>query len=57
MLPYLVAQLLDPPLILANALLGFRHLLLLHIQLSLQLPHLWVDRGQLSTLLPSASTS
>lgn len=37
---YLVAQLLDPALILANALLGLCHLLLLHIQLSLQLPHL-----------------
>lgn len=39
-LPYLVAQLLNPPLILANAFLGFSHLLLLHIQLSLQLTHL-----------------
>lgn len=39
-LPYLVAQLLYPPLVLANAFLGFCHLLLLHIQLSLQLTHL-----------------
>lgn len=40
LLPYLVGQLLDPPLVLANALLGFSHLLLLHVQLSLQLTHL-----------------
>lgn len=37
---YLVAQLLDLALVLANALLGLCHLLLLCIQLSLQLPHL-----------------
>lgn len=61
LLPYLVGQLLDPPLILANALLGFSHLLLLHVQLSLQLTHLWEaaasSRAAPQTGAPSASPS